>query len=217
MSGERLTVHTRERRYLLRGGRAIEALLRGRGEPHEFVPGRPETEVFTVYLDTAEGTWSRGRSGTKFRCRSYGEPGIWWFELKRRVGNVVDKWRHLVAPARLPALLAGSDRGPALRPFVGDRELLPLVAIRYRRTAWEWDGLRVTIDRDVAFYAVEHGDPWRTGERAGGIPGVVVEVKRDGPVPAWLAAALSGKRARRFSKSRRALAALGTTWITPVR
>lgn len=209
MSEPRLLIHTRERRYLFPDAAAVDALLRTRLGPVEYVAGRPESRVATVYLDTPEGTWSAGRARTKFRCKSYDGGASWWFELKRRVGNVVDKWRRPVPPDALPALLGGGRRWEELRPFAGDRPLRPLAVVLYARTAFEAGGLRVTLDRDVAFHRVSDGAPWAAGERIGGVAGVVVEVKRDGPVPAWLAPALKGRRAKDFSKSRRVLAALG--------
>src|SRR2546423_15705582 len=61
----RLHISTNERRYILHDDATIERELRSSGAPVEYQPGRSETEITTVYLDTAEGTWSRGRSRTK--------------------------------------------------------------------------------------------------------------------------------------------------------
>lgn len=208
-------IHTRERRFLLGEVAAVEALLRGRGAPIEYVAGQPESRITTVYLDTPEGTWSEGRTRTKFRCKQYADPDTWWFELKRRSGNVVDKWRRPIPSRELPALLSGANRWDVLDPFLKGRPLRPLVAVRYRRLAWEWDGLRVTIDRGVEFHRVDAGEPWQIDGCAGALEQTVVEVKIDGPVPEWLAPALAGRRAAGFSKSRRALfASRGRAWTS---
>lgn len=204
----RLRIHTRERRYLLADAAPVEALLRTRGTPIEYVPGRPESAIHTLYLDTPEGTWSAGRTRTKFRAKRYGDSDTWWFELKRRRGNVVDKWRRPVPAPELPGLLSDPGRWPELAPFLQDRPLRPVAIVRYRRLAWEWDGLRVTIDRDVDFHGVGDGDPLATGPKLGRMRASIVEVKRDGPVVAWLKGPLDAWRVSQFSKSRRALAAL---------
>jgi hypothetical protein len=205
VTGPRLQIHTRERRFLVDDPSRVENLLRARGEPIEYVAGRPISSILTVYLDTAAGTWSRGRGTTKFRCKNYGDPSTWWFELKRRVGNVVDKWRRSVTRDELEQVLDGSRRGEALARFVGREPLLPVAVVNYRRMAFEWSALRVTIDRQVSFYAPDGFGP---GRSLGTLRCSVVEVKRDGVLPAWLADALKGRQAKGFSKSRRALAAL---------
>ncbi len=217
----RLRIHTSERRFLVADPTAVESLLRARGAPIEYEPGRPESQITTVYFDTAAGTWSRGRSATKFRCKNYGGTES-WFELKRRVGIVVDKWRRPVTPEQLADVLDGTRRSDSLARFVGADPLLPLAVVSYRRTAFEWRGLRVTLDRDVRFHAPSSADGPDAGpacglRRASREPGrllgeagrVVVEVKQEGTLPEWLAGPLGSSRAKEFSKSKRALALLG--------
>ncbi len=205
VTGPRLQIHTRERRFLVENPAAVEALLRARGEPIEYVAGQPESRIVTVYLDTAAGTWSQGRGTTKFRVKNYGDPALSWFELKRRVGTVVDKWRRSVSADELKAVMAGSLRGDAIARFVGREPLVPVAAVSYRRTAFEWNALRVTIDRHVSFHTPQDVGP---GRFLGTLRHAVVEVKRDGALPEWLEGALKGCLAKGFSKSRRALAAL---------
>jgi hypothetical protein len=208
----RTLIHTKERRYAFEDVRDLERFLRKRGNPVEYVPGRPETEITTVYLDTREGTWSVGRTRTKFRCKSYQDPSLYWFEIKQRRGLKVDKRRQSVVPGDLPPILEGLRRGPILARWIGSSPLLPLVAVKYRRTAYEFDDVRLTIDRDVRFLAVEPGEPWRIGRVFGRKAGFVVEIKRDGGVPIWLKAGLGGRRRQRFSKSRWALLARSRSW-----
>jgi hypothetical protein len=208
-------IHTRERRYLLADAAPVEALLRPKGAPLEYVSGQPESRILTVYLDTPEGTWSEGRTRTKFRCKQYADPEIWWFELKRRAGNVVDKWRRSLPAGEVAGMMDGTSRWDVLNPFVKGSVLRPLVGVRYRRLAWEWGNLRVTIDRGVEFLKVAPGTPWTIGEPAGALDKAIVEVKHDGPVPEWLAPALAGFRAPQFSKSRQALIAIrGRAWTS---
>ncbi len=203
--GPRLQIHTRERRFLIQDPSAVEALLRSRGTPIEYVSGQPESRVTTLYFDTAQGTWSRGRGATKFRCKIYGDAPTWWFELKRRAGIVVDKWRRPVTAAELQEVLAGTRRGEALTRFVGVEPLLPLAAVTYRRTAFEWPGLRVTIDRDVRFHTV---DGLEVEGLLGELNRMIVEVKCQGALPEWLVSPLRASRAKAFSKSKRVLALL---------
>lgn len=96
--------------------------------------------------------------------------------------------------------------------LVGRSPLVPLVAVRYRRIAFEWDRLRVTVDRDLRFHAVGSGTPWTIGDCIGRKRGYVVEVKCDGAFPAWLRPVLGEGRSQKFSKSRWALLARSITW-----
>lgn len=98
-------IHRQEQRYLVQDIAPLLNLLRVYSQPHEFVPGCPETEITSLYLDTPDGTWSKGNSSLKFRCRSYQDPALWWFEMKRRTEGTVDKWRRPMAVDTLPSLL----------------------------------------------------------------------------------------------------------------
>lgn len=204
----KLRIHTRERRYILPPDTDIEALLRSRGEPLEYVVGRPETLITTVYFDTQEGTWSKGLSQTKIRARSYQNPEEWWFELKRRTGTRVDKWRKPMTVELVAATLAGGDRWKPVRRAAADRPLLPIFAVQCRRTSFEWAGLRVTIDRDLTFFQATPEEPLELGPRLGHLKGVVLEVKVEGNTPDWLEEKVKGRLASGYSKSRYALALL---------
>ncbi len=206
----RLRIHTRERRYRFEQAEALEARLTPHVAAVAYDPGRIESDILTVYLDTTPGTWSVGRARTKIRCKSYDGGANWWFELKRRTGNVVDKWRRAAGIDELVRLMTGEDRWEAIRPFAGDRPMRALFAVRYRRTAYEGGDLRVTVDRDVQIHAVQPGQPWTVLDAVDRVPGVVVEAKRDGDLPPWLAPSLTGHEAKGFSKSRFALARVKT-------
>jgi hypothetical protein len=202
----KLRIKTREERHIVQDIVPLELLLREHGTPVEYVPGRPETEITTVYFDTSEGTWSQGRSQTKLRARSYQDPQQWWFELKRREGTRVNKWRRPMDIDAVLATLNGARRWKPAARLVGDRPLQPVFGVRCRRIAFEWPGLRVTIDRSVTFFAVIPEAPLQLREHVGRVAGVVVEVKQEGAGPEWLRAALDGRAARNYSKSRYALA-----------
>jgi hypothetical protein len=206
MTDIKLRIRTREQRYIVEDVTPLEQLLRGHGPPLEYVPGRPETEITTVYFDTPKGTWSQGRSQTKLRTRSYQEPQQWWFELKRREGTCVDKWRRPMDVDAVHATLTGVRRWRPVARRIGGEPLQPLFGVRCRRTAFEWSGLRVTLDRTVTFFAVDPTVPLQLAQPVGWVAGVVVEVKHEGENPDWLRSALDGRDARNHSKSRYALA-----------
>jgi hypothetical protein len=204
----KLRIRTRERRYIVEDVARLEAVLRAQGSPIEYVAGRPETEITTVYADTAEGTWSQGLSPMKIRARSYQDPEHWWLELKRRQNERVDKWRRPMHAAAVLDNLAGIKRWKRLRWAVGPAPLRPMFGARVRRTAFEWLSLRVTLDRDLTFFAVDPATPLTLGRRLGWVNGLVVEVKCEDELPGWLAPALEGRLAPNYSKSRYALALL---------
>src|SRR6266496_4197662 len=207
-SGARLHISTRERRYILQDEAPVEQVLRSRGAPVEYQPGRSETEITTVYLDTAEGTWSRGLSQTKIRARGYQDSACWWLELKWRQDERVDKWRQPLPAEAILENLAGGRRWERLEALVGEAPLRPCFAVRCRRTAFEWDGLRVTLDRAVEFSAVDPARPLEPSRRLGWLDGLVGEGKCVGEVPAWLQPVLAGSLATSYSKSRYAGALL---------
>src|SRR5262249_13940745 len=136
----RLRIRVCEQRHIVEDVAPLEQLLRAHGAPLEYVPGRPQTEITTVYFDTPEGTWSRGLSQTKFRARSYQDTELWWFEVKRREGSQVDKWRRSLSLDGLSVMLAGPRKWKPIKRVVGQQVLMPEFVVRCRRTAFEWPG-----------------------------------------------------------------------------
>src|SRR3954452_20652774 len=118
----KLRIKTRKRRFILEDVSAIERLLLDQGTPIEYVIGRPETLITTIYFDTLEGTWSQGRSQTKIRARSYQDPDQWWFELKQREGTQVDKWRRPMSVDKVLMTLSGLSRWKPLRRAVSSSQ-----------------------------------------------------------------------------------------------
>lgn len=204
----KLRIRTRERRYIVDDQLSLEAVLRAKGAPIEYQVGQTETEITTIYFDTAEGTWSQGRSQTKIRARSYADLAHWWLELKRRQNERVDKWRKPLPAAKILENLAGEHRWKRLIRHVGPVPLIPVFGVRCRRTAFEWLSLRVTLDRELTFFTADPGAPLQLAQRLGHVDGLVAEVKCEGDIPEWLQPALEGCLAPNYSKSRYAMALL---------
>ena len=137
-----------------------------------------------------------------------------WFELKRREGTRTSKRRfrlpkrdvtQFFAEGRVTADafdLAEAEEGESLRDVVRICTALaePLTAVclvNYRRLSWQSDDgeLRVTFDRSLASYRPP-ADLWARRQAlvrsSLGVPAAqeasgVLEIKRRGAVPAWLA------------------------------
>jgi hypothetical protein len=161
-----------------------------------------------------------------------------WFELKRRVGERSEKLRFRVSKRDAGSVFEQLDAGSRLdssstsRPLIrgsgsgGDGERARIVEycrsigeplsasclVNYRRRAWQdaLSTLRVTLDFDVAFYAVP-ADLWsrqralarsRLGPARGSERSLVLEVKARGAVPAWLSEALTAAKARETAYSK---------------
>ena len=158
-----------------------------------------------------------------------------WFEMKRRDGARTIKHRFRLPKRDVPACLNGgqvvpealalpaSGVVPAESERAGVREIVaycralgdPLAAsclVNYRRLSWqEPDGaLRVTLDSELAFYAVPD-DLWQRqralvrdtlGAARAREPRAVLEIKCLGTRPAWLEDFLVGADVApaRFSK-----------------
>ena len=121
--------------------------------------------VRTVYLGS--------RGPTKWRIRYY-DGGFGWLERKRRRGYLVVKHRQMLGE--------GDDRSLRMSPVAG---------VTYQRLAWEFDGIRVTLDSDVR-------EGWSASASLRTLDVAVLEVKGK-CVPSWLRAVLP-QRARSFSK-----------------
>ncbi len=150
-----------------------------------------------------------------------------WFELKRREGLTTTK-RRFRFPKAAAATLFDEQRPPQGLPDSGQEQsdanaliehvrsqpepVAPSAVVNYRRLSFQNPDstLRVTIDVGLAFFPVP-ADLFRRarplsrselGKPAGSEPRAVIEVKRRGPLPEWLARALadSSTGAVSFSK-----------------
>lgn len=142
---------------------------------------------------------------------------VLWLELKGRNGLWTGKRRLSVERRALRAFLSNPSRGAdGVNEVASAAELLaireelarfrsplaPSCIVNYRRSAWQSSdcGLRVTLDQDLAAYAVD--EPlWNSakpltrqtlGAPVARHPQMVVEVKRLDRFPTWLVGALEG-------------------------
>jgi hypothetical protein len=157
-----------ECRYLLRYPQAQDTILRA------WSTMTNTYRVKTIYFDTFDGTWTKGKVGTKIRLRNYDNEATWWIELKshelklRRMFNTTD----LSTLERLQA--------------VG--------AVSYTRSEFESPdtspGLRVTVDTDLTSWQLPdievalsmHGH-WKPVAKM--LP-LVLETKSEARFPKWL-------------------------------
>lgn len=150
-----------------------------------------------------------------------------WFELKRRREGRSQKVRFRLDKREIEPFFRGAHPAfpdaatPELSAIVEtcrslSAPLVPSCIVGYRRIAFQDAGalLRITVDLEVAFYAVP-ADLWQRpnalvrgtfGAPAAVEPCVLVEVKRLGETPPWLARALerAGAEAASYSKFARA-------------
>lgn len=156
----------------------------------------------TLYRATVEGQMNR----YKLRIRYYNEKP-WspvFFEIKRRVNEVILKERAIVKRERMDDLLRGRCPTPddmakpsdfegysALRRFVELRNALHAtgkVIVYYHREAWvtaEDDNVRLTFDRELR---TARYDGSLENRRWLQVPmeGVVLELKFDTRFPTWM-------------------------------
>lgn len=169
-----------------------------------------QARITTVYLDRHDGLLTRAAAVdpghcVKLRLRTYEGPvaDVVWAELKERHGAVSTKVRFPIPAARVAAFLEGADAGPLdrLRLFraAAPGPLRPVGAVRCTRLAVEGGEprARLTVDLGVTYHP---GPSLEPGLAAGREPGVVVEVKSAGAVPAWCRALLDGREACELSK-----------------
>lgn len=165
--------------------------------------------ISSLYLDSEQLTLCREtiagkKNRFKLRVRGYSdEPdSSRFFEIKRRINNVILKSRARVTDAEVATLIAGErprHQGDnkderALKQFqlyIRSLNAKPMVNVRYMRQAFEGDSdnrVRVTFDRQL-YYKITHlskvelnGTGWQK------IPMnfVILEIKFTANYPAWL-------------------------------
>lgn len=171
----------RERRYRIEDEGKIVQILAVLATHHPI----QEYHIHTVYLDTVDRTWSlygrNEKAEDKLRLRSYNhDEDHRWFETKHRESNgQVTKRRQPFVPERDGWI---------------ERMLVPVAEVHYDRQAYEWRGLRVTIDRNL------HSDD--TSNR---ISGWIVEIKTTKKVPKWFQPYMPQNEDVTWSKSKWAL------------
>lgn len=143
----------RERRWRVAPDRAQSLLkdLRGRARTRSY-------HVQTVYLAHP------GKPGVNCRLRRYNGAGPWFYEEKTKVGRTVHK-----------------ERSRANRAEIAKQGFTPLAVVRYHRTEWEHEGVRITVDRNVRSFAGE-----KDRKPAAQLKHHIVEAKTMGKPPTWL-------------------------------
>jgi hypothetical protein len=178
-------------------------------------PHVPAYRVDTLYLDTPSLEFYRAKERgdaerIKLRVRRYAGMDALALEIKRRRADCGEKLRVLVASDELEAAARGFakplDESPGARRICDEFARLvlqsgaePKLLVRYMREAHasEVDGYaRVTLDRRIAAQRTErwsfdaHADEWCALEdyQAPGSPrpAVVLELKCESRVPAWM-------------------------------
>lgn len=166
--------------------------------------------ICSLYLDSPDlmlyqQTVNGEKNRFKLRVRSYTdyEQAPVFFEVKRKINNIVQKRRSRVERAEARVLLergvrtTSRDRSTStddLGFFEGHRELTdarPVVRVRYLREAYEsrgGDPVRITIDTDLR-HAVTLGSAF--GHHDGRwvstpVDGVILELKFTEVFPTWV-------------------------------
>ena len=183
--------------------------------------------IVSLYLDSQDMRLCREsltgqKNRFKLRIRSYTDEPEYprFFEIKRRINNIILKSRARVMYRDVPNLLAGLPLPP--QDYTTDDEALnqfqlymraiaakPLVLIRYMRQAFEGDGenrVRVTFDRELCYNITDrpevtlNGQGWQRNSLTR--HGVILEIKFTGSYPVWLSrmVACFGLRQRSISK-----------------
>jgi len=167
--------------------------------------------IVSLYLDSDDLHLCREsltgqKNRFKLRIRSYTDEPDYprFFEIKRRINNVIVKNRARVMDHNVATLLAGLSLPPQDYDYTADQETLrqfqlyvnsisakPVILIRYMRQAYEGDSenrVRITFDRHLA-YNITNTPKVRLNSR-GWQPrlfdGVILEIKFTNLYPAWL-------------------------------
>jgi hypothetical protein len=167
--------------------------------------------IVSLYLDAPDMQLCREsltgqKNRFKLRVRAYTDDPEYprFFEIKRRINQVIVKSRARVTDANVPLLLQGrslppqgySTDEPALTQFQFYLTAIragPLVLIRYLRQAFEGTGearVRVTFDRELWYQVTDEprvrlgGSGWQAHGLTTGH--TILEIKFTGRYPAWL-------------------------------
>ncbi len=167
--------------------------------------------IVSLYLDSDDfGLCRESLTGQKnrfkLRIRSYTDELDYprFFEIKRRITNIILKSRARVMDRDVPALLAGLSLPP--QSYTTDENVLnqfqlymktigakPVILVRYMRQAFEGDSedrIRITLDKDLCCKVVTtpevrlDGSHWQRSNLT--IGNVILEIKFTVSYPAWL-------------------------------
>jgi hypothetical protein len=191
--------------------RAIAQYIKSYISPDAYARKRPghEYPVSSLYFDSdnlhlCNETLSGKKNRFKLRIRCYDDnpESMCFFEIKRRINNVILKDRARIPKTQIENALAGS--GISARLYKKDETALsqfrfytrtlcarPVVLVRYQRQAYEGDSsnrVRITFDRQLDFKTVN--TPWVSTDGPGwsNVPMdfVILEIKFTDRYPFWL-------------------------------
>jgi len=175
---------------------------------------------FRLYRETLEGEKNR----FKLRVRSYSdEPDSpCFFEIKRRLNNIIIKSRGRVKRDDVVRLLSGQSALPGaydteeeiinqFQLYVSYLNARPVVRVRYRRQAYEGgldNRVRITFDRGLCYKVTKKPDVTLNSLGWQRVPlnFVILEIKFTGRYPAWLGQMVKSLNLRRSSMSKYASA-----------
>jgi hypothetical protein len=236
----------REIKYLIREDTALQvrSYVSSYLEPDEFAAGKPGNsyDVHSLYLDSDDLMTYRAvadgeRNRFKLRIRYYDrEPASpVFFEIKRRLNDVICKQRARVRRGAVEALLAGESPTPkhlhAWNPrhwfdlldfcrLVSQLEAAPRAHNFYRREAYVSTGrssVRVTMDRDVRIGPEFGGSLPVSVDQGAGIflDLVILELKFTERMPTWMVEMVRGFELNRTgaAKYARGVEALGISRV----
>jgi len=183
--------------------------------------------IVSLYLDSPDlrlckESMTGQKNRFKLRIRGYTDEPDYprFFEIKRRLNNIIIKSRARIMDRDVRALLAGLSLPP--QDYTTDENAInqfqlymksvnagPIVLIRYMRQAFEDDSenrVRVTFDRKLCFNVTNKPEVtldspgWQRHSLT--IGGVILEIKFTARYPAWLSrmVAFFGLRQQSISK-----------------
>jgi hypothetical protein len=165
--------------------------------------------IASLYLDTedlqlCQQSMQGHKNRFKLRIRSYSDEPDYpcFFEIKRRLNNVIIKSRSKVMPCSAAPLISGTFRIP--QSSNGKQQVIeqflfymtginakPVVRTRYKRQAFEGildNTIRITFDRDISCNVTSNHDLGINGQGwcKLRLNGVVLEIKFTGRYPIWV-------------------------------
>ena len=185
---------------------AIREFVEPFARPDRFAAARSDRRypICSLYLDSDDlllyqQTVGGEKNRFKLRVRSYAddETAPLYFEVKRKVNNIVQKRRARVERAVARALLDGrlvEDADPELQYFASHMGLVlarPMIRVRYMREAYEsiaGDPVRITLDTELSHVATFDADVGLDRGRWVATPmdGVILEIKFTEIFPSWV-------------------------------
>ena len=247
----RLTGVRQEIKYLMSPeiGARVMAVVEA-SMPAKIVDGRAFSHRVSAYLDAPDHELvrqglARGSQALKLRVKEYyhvdqGALRVGdscWFEVKARLGTMVEKSRFVVDRGSvLEALREGPDRpaDPETRAAIDSfeavrrgRPLTPIIVAHYTRWTYQdsESRMRITLDKGTSFHMPPRGlytPETPTGARANLPPPLemegrwIMEVKSVGPAAPWLEDALAGVEPADYSKFVAGLRAAERRGLLPV-